>query len=164
MSNSPTGSKFNMNAAEVLRQLRSFLLVLSVLLFGGAIVELWLVGHTDSWLQWIPFVLSLAGSIASLIVLFRTQPKTVGVLRVCMVVIMLGTLFGIYQHVAGNLALEREINPGASTARLVKRGLQGGNPLLAPGIPAIAALLALSATYRFEITTGVAGTVDRADR
>jgi hypothetical protein len=157
MTDSQSGSKFTMSAAEVLRQLRRFLLVLSVLLFGGAIVELWLVGHTEDWLQWIPFVLSIAGSVVSLVVLFRTQPMTVSVLRVCMVVVVLGTLFGIYQHVAGNLALEREINPGASTARLVKRSLQGGNPLLAPGILAVAALLALSATYRFEITTGSSG-------
>lgn len=154
MSDSISSSKLTMNTAEVLRQLRRFLLVLSVLLFGGAIVELWLVGHTEDWLQWIPFVLSLSGSIVSLVVLFRTQPVTVRALRVCMIIIVLGTLFGIYHHVAGNLALEREINPGATTARLVKRSLQGGNPLLAPGILAIAALLALSATYRFEITSG----------
>lgn len=140
------------NATEVLRQLRRFLLLLSVLLFGGAIIELWLVNHTDGWLQWIPFFLSAAGSVASIIVLFRIQPITVVVLRVCMIVIMLGTLFGIYQHVAGNLALEREINPGASTSRLIKRSLQGGNPLLAPGILAVAAMVALCATYRIEIT------------
>lgn len=152
-----------MSAAEVLRQLRRFLLVLSMLLFGGSIVELWLVGHTEGWLQWIPFVLSIAGSIVSLMVLFSTHPVTVRVLRICMAVIVLSTLFGIYLHVAGNLALEREINPGASTARLVNRSLQGGNPLLAPGILAIAALLALSATYRSEITPNVATPIEITD-
>lgn len=152
MSDGRSVAKYPLSATEVLRQLRRFLLVLSVLLFGGAIIELWLVNHTDGWLQWIPFFLSAAGSVVSIIVLFRTQPITVVVLRVCMVVIMLGTLFGIYQHVAGNLTLEREINPGASTSRLIKRSLQGGNPLLAPGILAVAAMVALGATYRYEIT------------
>lgn len=153
-----------MSAVEVLQNLRRFLLGLSVLLFCGAIVELWLVGHTDGWLQWVPFVLSTVGSIVSLIVFFKAQPMTVRVLRMCMIVIVLGTLVGIYQHVAGNLALEREINPSASTARLVTRSLEGGNPLLAPGILTIAALLSLSATHRFEITSGNGWSEPRSNR
>ena len=36
-----------MRAAEVLRRLRSFLLFLSALLFAGALLELWLVKHTE---------------------------------------------------------------------------------------------------------------------
>jgi hypothetical protein len=140
-----------MSAVEVLQKLRRFLLVLSVMLFGGALIELWLVGHTEDWLQWIPFGLSIAGSIAVFLTLFLPSPNTVRILRICMVVIVLGTLFGIYQHIAGNIALEREIDPKATTSQVVLRGLSGGNPLLAPGVLAIAAVLALAATYRYEI-------------
>lgn len=142
-----------MSAAEILQQLRRFLLLLSVMLFGAALVELWLVGHTEDWIQWIPFGLSTAGSIASLLMLFLPGRSTVRILRICMVVVVLGTLFGIYQHIAGNIALEREIDPKATTSRVVSRGLSGGNPLLAPGILAIAAVLALAATYRYDIAT-----------
>jgi hypothetical protein len=140
-----------MSAAEVLQKLRRFLLVLAVMLFGGALVELWLVGHTEEWIQWIPFGLSIVGSIAALLMLFLPGRTIVRILRICMVVIVLGTLFGIYQHIAGNIALEREIDPRASTSHVVSRGLSGGNPLLAPGVLAIAAVLALAATYRYEI-------------
>jgi hypothetical protein len=46
---------------------------------------------------------------------------------------------------------EQEINANASTATLLWKALQGGNPLLAPGILAAAAILGLAATYRHEI-------------
>lgn len=140
-----------MTVADVLRNLRQFLLLLSVLLFAGSLVELWLVGHTDGWIQWIPFVLSTTGLLLAMLVMFRTTAATVGVLRVCMVVVVLGTIFGVYEHIAGNIAFAREVDPSASTSVLLRKGVQGGNPLLAPGILAISALLALGATYRYEI-------------
>lgn len=139
------------------------MLVLSVFLFAGAIVELWLVGHTEDWLQWIPFILSAAGVMVALIVLFNTNVVTVRVLRMCMVLVVLGTLLGVYQHIVGNIALEQEIDPMASTSKLIRRGLQGGNPLLAPGILAVAAVLALGATYRYETGHGDAVTGRRGD-
>jgi hypothetical protein len=141
-----------MTASEVLRRLRRFLLVLVVFLFAGALVELWLVGHTKELVQWIAFVLAGAGALSVLVVLFRLSPATVRVLRVCMLVVAVGSLFGIYQHVSGNVAFAREVHPDSSTTQLFWRGLQGGNPLLAPGVLAVGALLALSATYRYEVT------------
>jgi hypothetical protein len=140
-------------AAEVLRRLRKFLLVLSLLLFVGALVELWLVGHTVEFVQWIAFVLAGAGALSVTMTLFNFGPATVRILRVCMIVVALGSFFGIYQHISGNIAFAREIHPDSSTSQLFWRGLQGGNPLLAPGVLAVAALLALSATYRYEVTT-----------
>lgn len=142
-----------MTPAEVLQQLRSFLLVLAICLFAGALVELWLVGHTEDWIQWIPFVLAIAGSMAALIALFRISAATVRLLRIGMAVIVLGTLFGIYQHIAGNIAFAREVDRSASTKKLIWQGLGGGNPLLAPGVLAVAAVIALCATYRYEVTT-----------
>ena len=140
-----------MTAAEVLRRLRLFLLLLSLMLFGGALVELWLVEHTQDLIQWLAFVLAGAGALAALLVLLRPGRASVRILRVCMILVVLGSLFGIYEHITGNVAFEREIQPNASTARLISRGLRGGNPLLAPGILSVAALLSLSATYRFGV-------------
>ena len=142
-----------MHAAEILKRLRTFLLVLALSLFAGALVELFLVGHTTGFVQWLAFVLAGAGALASVLVLIRLTPATVRVLRVCMLVVVLGSLFGIYQHISGNVAFAREIRPDSSTSELFWRGLQGANPLLAPGILIVAALLALSATYRHEVTT-----------
>ncbi len=140
-----------MNAAEVLRRLRRFLLLLSLALFIGALVELWLVEHTQDLIQWLAFALAGAGALATLLAMLRPGRASVRVLRVCMALVVLGSLFGVYEHIAGNIAFEREIQPNASTGRLVSRGLRGGNPLLAPGLLAVAAVLALSSTYRYTI-------------
>jgi fatty acid desaturase len=142
-----------MSADEVLGQLRRFLLVLSALLFCGAITELWLVGHTEDKIQWLAFALAGLGAIAALVMLIFPGRATLHFLRICMAVVVLGSLFGIYEHVTGNIAFEREMHPDMPSGQAVWKGLQGANPLLAPGILAIAALLALSATYRNEITS-----------
>jgi hypothetical protein len=143
-----------MNSAEVLQRLRRFLLVLTIALFAGALIELWLVGHTEDVIQWIPFVLATAGSLVTLVALFHPSRAAVNVLRVCMVVVALGTILGIYLHMEGNIAFEREVDPAVSTSQAISRGLSGGNPLLAPGVLAVAAVLALAATYRYDITGG----------
>jgi len=140
-----------MTAAEILSRLRRFLLLLSLFLFGGALVELSLVGHTKELVQWIAFALAGAGAFTLLLVLFRLSPATVRILRVCMLLVVLGSLFGMYEHFSGNVAFAREIQPNSTMSRLFWRGLQGGNPLLAPGVLAVAAILALSATYRYEV-------------
>jgi hypothetical protein len=140
-------------SAEVLKQLRKFLLLLAILLFAGAVVELWLVGHTEDWLQWIPFVLAIVGILVGLLVLARGGETAIKVMRIWMALVVLGTLFGVYQHIAGNIAFEREVDPNATTSQLAWQGLGGGNPLLAPGILAIAALLAIAATYRHDVTS-----------
>ncbi|MDQ5846117.1 MAG: hypothetical protein M3539_12580 [Acidobacteriota bacterium] len=137
-----------MSAIEVLRRLRRFLLVLTVLLFGGALTELWLVDHTEDPIQWLAFGFAILGALAALLVLFRESRATLLTLRVCMVAVVLGSLFGVYEHVTGNIAFQREIRPDSSTAKLLSSGLAGGNPLLAPGVLAVAAILGLSATYR----------------
>lgn len=134
--------------ADVLLRLRRFLLVLSVLLFGGSLVELWLVGHTKDLIQWLPFGLCAVGSMAALLVLFQPGRGTVRILRICMVLIGLGTLLGIYLHVEGNVLFAQEVQPNSQTTELVLKGLAGANPLLAPGILAVAAVIAVAATYR----------------
>src|SRR5687767_5246623 len=108
-----------MSPAEVLLRLRRFLLALSALLFCGALVELWLVNHTEDLIQWIPFGLSIAGSLTVLLVLFRPGRITVRVLRVSMGLVALGSLFGVYEHVEGNIAFAREIQPNSPTFELV---------------------------------------------
>ena len=141
-----------MNAAEVLRRLRRFLLLLSIMLFGGALIELWLVAHTEEVIQLAAFVLAGAGVLAALLALLRPGRSSVKILRACMILVVLGSIFGVYEHVAGNIAFEQEIHPDAGNAQLLSRGLRGGNPLLAPGVLAIAAVIAWSATYRHDVS------------
>ena len=141
-----------MSTAEVLRRLRLFLLALASMLFAGTLLELYLVNDTEDAIQWIAFALAGLGLLLSLIVLVRRGPWTVRLLRWCMVLVIAGSVFGVYQHVSNNIAFEQEIMPGSSWRHLFWRGLSGGNPLLAPGTLAIAGLLSLAATYKFAIT------------
>ena len=137
-----------MSPADILSRLRRFLLAFSVLLLGGTLLELWLVGHTEDAVQLIPFVLCVLGAAAAIAALARPRRATLRGLRVCMALLVCGGLYGTYEHVAGNLALEREVNPKAPAGEILLGALSGGNPLLAPGTLAAAAVLALAATYR----------------
>lgn len=137
-----------MTSSVVLARLRRFLLALSALLFGGTVVELWLVNHTEDFVQWIPFVLCGIGLLVVVAVLFHPRRASVMGLRAWMLIVIIGSLFGVYQHVTNNIAFEREIYPSASGQRLLRAALGGANPLLAPGTLAVTALLALAATYK----------------
>ena len=141
-----------MSTAEVLRRLRLFLLALSSLLFAGTLFELSLVNHTEDAIQWSAFVLAGIGLLVTLSVLARRRPVTVSLLRWSMFVVIVGSLFGIYQHVSNNIAFEREIQPNATWSHLMWKGLSGANPLLAPGTLAVAGLLSLAGTYKYWIT------------
>jgi hypothetical protein len=53
----------------------------------------------------------------------------------------------MYEHIENNIAFQLEIWPDLSPFEMLASGLGGANPLLAPGILGIAALLALTAAY-----------------
>jgi hypothetical protein len=111
------------------------------------VVELLLVNHKEDAVQLVPFVLCAIGVIAVLVVLLRHRRATVRALRVCLILVVCGSVFGIYEHLANNIAFQREIKPNAPMADVLVSAIAGGNPLLAPGTLAIAAVLALAATY-----------------
>ena len=136
-----------MTPAEILSRLRRFLLVFSVLLFGGAVVELWLVNHKEETLQLIPFALCALGTVAALVAFFRPRRATLWLLRGTMALVVCGTLLGIYLHLDGNIDFQREIDPDAPASDMLLSVLSGANPLLAPGILSVAAVIALAATY-----------------
>ena len=133
--------------ADVLRRLRRFLLSTSALLFAGTLGELWLINHMEDPVQLIPFFLCGLGIVAALVALLRPQRATLLGLRACMGLATLGSLLGVYLHVESNLALHREISPNAPARDVVIGALGGANPLLAPAILALAAMLAVAATY-----------------
>lgn len=142
-----------MSTAEVLHRLRLFLLALSSLLFAGTLLELTLVNHTEDAIQWLAFVVAGIGLLVTLAVIVRRGRVTVSLLRWSMLVVILGSLFGIYEHVSNNVAFEREIQPNSTLSHLIWKGMSGANPLLAPGTLAIGALLSLAATYKHSLTS-----------
>ena len=126
---------------------RRFLLVFSAFLFGGTVVELLLTEHMESVVQVLPFVLCGLGFGAVIAALLVPKRSTLLGLRVVMGIAALGGLFGIYEHFAHNLAFELDIRPNATTADVFGEALRGASPMLAPGILAVAAILAAAATY-----------------
>src|SRR5262245_64978743 len=136
-----------MSSEEVTQRLRRFLLLLAGLLCAGTVMELLLIGHTKSPTQLLPFLLCLLGIAAVAGVWFRPQRLALLTLRVVIGVLIVGILFGIYEHVEHNLDFALEIQPNAAYNTLVLKALGGANPLLAPGMLALAGILALMATY-----------------
>ena len=136
-----------MSSEVVLDRLRKFLLVLAGFICFGTVVELALTEHWDGPVQLLPFVLSGLSLIAIIMVLARPQPLTIRSLQAIVGVTFLGSLFGIFEHIEHNVEFALEIQPNATTSELLLKGLGGANPLLAPGILAFTALLALAAVY-----------------
>lgn len=136
-----------MTAETIDLRLRRFLLMLTGFIFLGTFGELILEEHTKETLQFVPFILCVIGFISVAAVLLRPQRSTVLALRITMVVVALGGLLGMGIHLLNNYEFEQEIRPNTALGDLLINTLKGANPLLAPGILAFAAIVALVATY-----------------
>jgi len=136
-----------MTSKTVEERLRLFLLGLSGVMCLGAIVELWLAGHTQQLIQFLPFVLCGLGLAAVIGVLLRPGRSTIWALRFIMGIAACGSLIGAYEHITSNLEVVREVNPGLALVDALWQAARGAAPLLAPGVLALAALVAMAATY-----------------
>jgi hypothetical protein len=136
-----------MPTTTVEQRLRSFLLWLAGSICIGTTVELFLAKHYEDPLQLLPFVLCGVGLIAVVAVLRRPGHIQLLALRGVMSLLLLGSLLGIYQHLVNNFAFELDIRPSAVWSDVWFQALRGAAPLLAPGILAVAAVVAIAATY-----------------
>ncbi len=137
-----------MNATIVERRFRLFLLIVVEGLCVGTVIELWLAKHIKLREQLIPFVLCGIGFLSVLAVLVRPGRITIWFMRRVMIVIILGSLLGMYFHLSSNFELESEIQSAtAATSDIFFASLMGAAPVLAPGLLALAGTLALAATY-----------------
>jgi hypothetical protein len=130
------------------QRLRTFLLMLAGCMCVGTAVELFLAKHTEDLVQFVPFVLCGVGLIAVVAALLRPRRAMLMALRWVMGLLMLGSLFGMYEHLANNFAFELEMRPNAVWSDVWFEALRGAAPLLAPGILALAAIIAIAATYK----------------
>ncbi len=136
-----------MNADILVNRYRTFLLFVAGFSCVFTIIELWLEEHTGDAPQLIPFFLCGIGAVAIAAALFRPRRITLKLLRIVMGVMLFGSLFGLFEHVEHNWEFAKEIRPNATFSVLLSDTLHGANPLLAPGILALAAVLAIAATY-----------------
>lgn len=145
-----------MNAETTLARLRRFLLALAGLMFAGTVVELAFREHTEEPVQFIPFFLCGLGIAAAAAALLRPERWTLLALRASAILVGLGSLVGMYYHIAGNIAFQLETRPGTAGFELAQAALGGAAPLLAPGILALAGVLAFTATYAHPALQGAA--------
>jgi hypothetical protein len=136
-----------MTAEQLAQWFRRFLLMLVVCLCLGTVVELVLQGHYKEPTQLIPFGLAGVGLLSVLSVLLKPQRTTLMALRVVMIVVILGSLLGGVLHFVANYEFAAEIRPNAAVLDTVWEAATGASPLLAPGLLAVAGILALAATY-----------------
>jgi hypothetical protein len=137
-----------MNSEIVLARLRQFLLLISAGVFIMTVTELFFLSHWSETIQFLPFLLSGLGLIALALAYFRPNRGTMTVLRWSMIIIAACSLIGVYEHMANNLGFRMEIQPNATTWELILATLEGANPVLAPGILMLGAVIGLAAMYR----------------
>ena len=137
-----------MDAEATLLRLRQFLIIISAGVFVMTVTELSFLSHWTEAIQYLPFALSGLGLITLPMAYFRTGRLTLGLLRWSMIIIAVCSLIGFYEHMANNFAFQKEIQPNAATQEYVLAMLEGANPVLAPGILTLGAVVGLAATYQ----------------
>jgi glucan phosphoethanolaminetransferase (alkaline phosphatase superfamily) len=139
-----------MNSAQSLARIRKFLLIISAGVFIMTVMELFFLSHWTETIQLLPFLLSGLGLVTLFLVYFRPHHITIKFLRWSMIVIGLCSLIGIYEHMDNNLGFQMEIQPSATTWELIMATLEGGNPVLAPGILTLGAVIGWTAAYQYS--------------
>ena len=137
-----------MSSDVILTRLRQFLLIISAGVFVMTVSELVFLSHWGETIQYLPFALSGLGLITLTWTYFSPSRKTVTIMRWSMIVIAICSFIGFYEHMANNLAFRIEIQPNATTWELIRATLEGANPVLAPGILLLGAVIGLAAIYQ----------------
>ncbi len=138
-----------MNESERLTRIRRALLVVAGFLFAGTIGELIAVKHYDGNVNvlLLPFLLCGLGLVGLLVAVRVHDTRAVIAVRLLMAGIAASSLIGVYQHLNGNAEFARELHPKSTTWELLKAGMTGRDPLMAPGILAVAAIVTIIATF-----------------
>jgi hypothetical protein len=150
-----------MNEQLILSRLRSILFATAALMFVGTIAELIAAEHTGGPVQLLPFALCGIALLSVGLVWRKPGRRSILIVRSVMGVMIAGSLFGIGQHIWNDFRLAQEFQPGASAAMLIRESLTGGVPILAPGILAAGAIVAIAATYGMSEPPAIAQSARR---
>jgi hypothetical protein len=140
-----------MNSDAILARLRQFLLFITAGIFVMTATELIFVSHWNETIQFLPFALCGLGLITLTLAYFRPSNGSVKTMYWSMIVIGACSFIGFYEHMANNLSFWLEIQPKATTWELIVATLNGGIPVLAPGILLLGAVIGLAATYQHPL-------------
>ncbi|MBT7402073.1 MAG: hypothetical protein HN774_12965 [Bacteroidetes Order II. Incertae sedis bacterium] len=129
---------------------RQFLLILAGIVYLMTPVELLLSNHMEGFIQWMPFGACLLGLLG--IVYFHLSPSVTSlkVFRSVMIVSVLTSLFGMYEHLEHNMAFELEIRPNAIWTDVILEAITGASPMLSPGILILAGVIGLASAYKWK--------------
>jgi hypothetical protein len=136
---------------DTARVLRRILLALAALGVVGTLVELILTGHYKELAQWPPLILLGLTGLGIIAIVTKPNQRILQIFRWLMVIVTLSSLLGVYFHLHGNIEFRAETNPDLAGFALFWRAIQGGIPLLAPGVMAQVGLLGLAATFRHPV-------------
>ena len=137
-----------MSSDVTLERLRQFLLIISAGVFVMTVTELLFLSHWTETIQILPFVLCGLGLVTLALAYFRPSRGMLMTMRLSMIVIAVCSFIGFYEHMANNLAFRIEIQPNATTWELIRATLEGANPVLAPGILLLGAVIGMAAMYQ----------------
>ena len=140
-----------MNPEHVLTKLRQYLLIIAAGIFVMTVTELFFLSHWNETIQFLPFALSGLGLLALAFAYFRPTRGILNGMRWSMLVIAACSLIGFYEHMVNNYGFWLEIKPNATTWDLIKATLEGANPVLAPGILMLGAVIGLMALYKHPL-------------
>ena len=126
--------------------LRRAMLAVAALMAAGTLGELVLTEHTGGAVQWVPFVLLVTMAAAIAAAALAPGRSTRLALRIVSGLLVVGSAFGVWEHLEHNYAFEAEIRPDSPGSTLVFEAIFGASPLLAPGVVGVIGLLAAAAT------------------
>lgn len=125
------------------------MLAIAMFVGVGTALELAIAGHWESPPQILPFVLCAAGAATAGVAIFDPSGHIRG-RRIVAGVILVGAVFGIWEHIEHNAEFEAEIRPTADLLTVWTAAIFGGNPILAPGLMAAMGLLLGASTLDQE--------------
>jgi hypothetical protein len=130
-------------------------MVLTTLCIGvpGVLAELLLLGHTESWQQWIPVTGLLIGLGAIVLVVRRPSANSLRAFRWLMIVWIASGALGIFYHIRGNLEFELERVQSLEGLPLAWNAMTGATPILGPGAMVLLALIGLIYLHRQPATS-----------
>jgi hypothetical protein len=128
--------------------LRRALLALVLLGAAGLGLELLLLEHFESLLQWIPLALLAAVLVSGAAAARWPSSRTVRIFQALMLLCVVAGLVGVFLHFRGNVEFELEREPLRRGLALFWEASRGATPALAPGAMSQLGLLGLAFTFR----------------
>lgn len=115
-------------------------------------MELLLIEHTETRIQWIPLVVLVAGLASCIWLVAKPGAAALRTFQAIMAIFIISGLAGLYFHYAGNVEFALERDSSLSGVALAWKALRGATPALAPAALAQLGLLGLAYTYTRPIT------------